>query len=246
MTWTKLADGLPRHPKIVGLTDAAFRLHIYALCYASEQLTDGEIPAVSVAILAPKRAKKLVEELVNAGVWHDETHECFDCPELVPGRYYLHGFLNYNPPAERVEADRAAARERMQRARRGRSSPEQPPNVRENVERTSASPSRPVPTHSEFISSSIDARGVPEAADDEEDPRYCTVLESRISKRMNGRDGIANPKAYRATVLAELLDEAARTRKLLADFPTAPAQSIAGFLDGETSTLAAYRPKATA
>jgi hypothetical protein len=120
MTWTKLADGLPRHPKIVGLSDAAFRLHIYALCYASEQLTDGEIPAVSVPILAPKRAKKLTEELVLAGVWHDENHACSYCPPIVRGRYYLHGYLDYNQSAEEVEAARAQRSDKARRAARAR------------------------------------------------------------------------------------------------------------------------------
>lgn len=79
--------------------------------------------------------------------------------------------------------------------------------------------------------------------EDEDDPRYCAVLESRIRKRINGRTDIRDPKAYRATILGDLLPDATRTRQLLADFPTAPAQSIAGHLDGEPSTLARYRPQ---
>lgn len=86
-----------------------------------------------------------------------------------------------------------------------------------------------------------DARGDDPPEDDEEDSRFCAVLESRIRTRMQKRSDIADPKAYRTKLIADLLPDADRTRRLLADFPDAPAGSIAGHLDGETSTLASYR-----
>lgn len=63
MTWVKLDDQYPQHPRIVGLSDAAFRAHVTGLCYCSAFLTDGHIPRAVVA--KPKAAA----ELVSAGLW---------------------------------------------------------------------------------------------------------------------------------------------------------------------------------
>ena len=120
MTWTKLADGLPRHPKIVGLTDAQFRLHIYALCYASEQGTDGHISEAALRQLWPrKNARKLALSLSYLGLWHEIDHSCPTCSEVVAG-FYLHGFLDYNPSAEEVEEARAKRSDKGRRAARAR------------------------------------------------------------------------------------------------------------------------------
>lgn len=45
MTWIRIDDTLPDHPKLIGLPDNAFRLYITILCYSSRYLTDGFIPA---------------------------------------------------------------------------------------------------------------------------------------------------------------------------------------------------------
>ena len=43
MTWVKVDDALPEHPKVARLSDAAFRVHISALCYSARNLTDGKL-----------------------------------------------------------------------------------------------------------------------------------------------------------------------------------------------------------
>jgi hypothetical protein len=45
MTWIRIDDTLPDHPKLIGLPDNAFRLYITVLCYSSRYLTDGFIPS---------------------------------------------------------------------------------------------------------------------------------------------------------------------------------------------------------
>ena len=54
MSWVRLDDNFPNHPKVVGLSDQAFRLYISGLCYASHYLTDGLIiePAVGASTWA--------------------------------------------------------------------------------------------------------------------------------------------------------------------------------------------------
>lgn len=67
-TYIKLVDTSPRHPKVIDLTDTAFRLWIEALCYSSEYLTDG---VVSKAMLAKMRGAKPMQELLDCGLLVD-------------------------------------------------------------------------------------------------------------------------------------------------------------------------------
>lgn len=97
MTWVKLDDKMADHPKIVGLSDRAFRAHISALCYANRHLTDGVIPSTFLRV-------RVAEELVTAGVW-----------ARFGDAYRIHDFLDYQPSkahidevkAKRIEAGRA-------------------------------------------------------------------------------------------------------------------------------------------
>jgi hypothetical protein len=47
MSWVRLDDGAPGHRKIVGLSDAAFRLWIVGLTYCNQQANDGRFSAAS-------------------------------------------------------------------------------------------------------------------------------------------------------------------------------------------------------
>lgn len=109
MSWIKLDDALPSNRKIKDLSDRAFRLYVYGLCYCGRDLTDGVIDKDDERIIrATARASaKHVQELENAGLW-----------VRVNGHKIVNDYLKYNPTREKVEADREAARLRMQ-GRRG-------------------------------------------------------------------------------------------------------------------------------
>ncbi len=47
-TYIRLHDGMPDHPKVVGLSDAAFRLYVESLCWCSRHLTDGQVPPAAM------------------------------------------------------------------------------------------------------------------------------------------------------------------------------------------------------
>lgn len=113
MTWIKLDDKSPRHPKIAGLSDRAFRWWICGLCYASEFLTDGELPACFLATVPAK----IHGELVVAGLWRNDGD-----------RVRIHDYLRHQTSRAAVEFDRTAGRERAARSR----------SVRANAERTFA------------------------------------------------------------------------------------------------------------
>lgn len=94
MTWVRLDDQFADHPKIVGLSASAFRLHVTAICYAARQETDGVIPRAAAFVV-----KRIAGELVAAGLW--DAH---------PRGYVVHDYLDYNPSASELLSKRHAKR----------------------------------------------------------------------------------------------------------------------------------------
>jgi hypothetical protein len=66
MTWIKLDDTLPNNPKILPLSDKAFRLYIEGLCYANQYLTDGFL---AQAVINRLDSGNACQELLDAGLW---------------------------------------------------------------------------------------------------------------------------------------------------------------------------------
>jgi hypothetical protein len=105
MTWAKLDDQFPEHPRISELSDKAFRTHVTGLCIAARRLTDGHLNAPDVrVILALARSRpKHLEELVGTGVWTRNGN----------GGYVIRDYLDYNPSAKQVKDRRKAEAERL-------------------------------------------------------------------------------------------------------------------------------------
>lgn len=98
MPWVKLDDRFPSHRKVALLSDRAFRLHVSALCWASENLTEGRILDRELPLVARIRGvKAAAKELEDARLW-DRTEDGWS----------IHDFLEYNPDRARVQADRDA------------------------------------------------------------------------------------------------------------------------------------------
>lgn len=98
--WSKIDDQFINHPKVIGLSDAAVRTWLAGLCYAGQYLTDGRLPRGFVAG-HPDEAV----ELMDARLWDP----------LSAGEVQIHDYLDYNPPAAQVRAEReqkAAAKKR--------------------------------------------------------------------------------------------------------------------------------------
>lgn len=89
MPYLNLDDNYPEHPKVDALSDAAFRLHTSAMCYAAKHLTDGVIPGRKVARLMPGYKASIATELVKAGLWH-----------RVDDGYQIHDYLQWNKSRE--------------------------------------------------------------------------------------------------------------------------------------------------
>lgn len=128
MSWIKLDDGFFRHPKVVEVGRDGRLLFIAGLCYCGGMLTDGFIPNGALRGLAADaeitKVQQATERLVAVGLW-----------ESCDGGFWVHDYLDYNTASEKVQGERAAARERMKRKRSE--------NVRPNNSRSSPNVRQP-------------------------------------------------------------------------------------------------------
>lgn len=106
MTWARLEDRFPWHRKVRPLSDAAFRLHVSGICWATEHGTNGKVLTEELALVSDVRQPaKAVSELEKRGLW-----------DVLPDGWEIHDYLAYNPSAEKVRADREARHEAKVRA----------------------------------------------------------------------------------------------------------------------------------
>lgn len=104
MPWVRLDDRFPSHRKVSLLSDRAFRLYVSALCWASENLTEGKILDRELSVVARIRGiKSVAAELEAAGLW-----------DRIESGWVIHDYLEYNPDRARVQADREANAARQQ------------------------------------------------------------------------------------------------------------------------------------
>ena len=125
MSWFKLDDQFPHHPKVMRAGPDAAWLFVAGGCYCASHLTDGLIPKCALPTLSMLRnPEKLAARLVEVGLWIELDDD-----------YEVNDYLEYNPSREDVEETRRAARER--RAKGGQRSAD----VRANV--SNPDPTRP-------------------------------------------------------------------------------------------------------
>jgi hypothetical protein len=103
MTWIKLDDTLPNNPKILPLSDKAFRLYIEGLCYANQYLTDGFLAQAVVNRLDSGNA---CQELLVAGLWLE-----------VETGMQIHDYCEHQTSRKVVEEKREQVRNRVTRYR---------------------------------------------------------------------------------------------------------------------------------
>lgn len=142
MTWVRTDDGMPLHPKVLRLSDGAYRLWSNALHFANRATTDGVIPRDLVHTLDHRRTwtsrqlGSFTAEIVATGLWL-ETARGFE----------IHDYAQYQEEAlkEAKEARRVAARDRKraqrQREKIGKSPPSHavtPCDIERDMSRDSA------------------------------------------------------------------------------------------------------------
>lgn len=105
MPWVRFDDQFPIHRKVDVLSDAAFRLHVSAVCWCARNLTDGFIAAAELrSVSRARKPDKIAAELVRVGVWRE-----------VADGWQIHDYLDYQPSRQKVERERKAKAERQKR-----------------------------------------------------------------------------------------------------------------------------------
>jgi hypothetical protein len=233
VTWVKLDDQFPDHPKIASAGPLAMAWHVAALCYCSRHLTDGYIPTRVARSLIDLtgcaeitdtgnayelKPATLIDRLVKSGAWHKE-----------PDGYRLHDFLEYNPARSAVMAEREQAKARMGKRRKpnnDRSSGE----VQPNNERSSTTPS-PYPSINKSSSTT---------QQDNTDTRTAEAIELVAQRRLRDAPNVKAPAAYLKRIRETLTnDEQAETRarELVDEYPNITAAQLADALNGAVSVL---------
>lgn len=154
MTWFRVDDGFPEHPKLAELEHdprlwaEALAVWMAAGCYCNRNLTDGEITHGRLRRLTPLgvRAERVAVELVRIGLW-----------EKIADGYRFHDWHDYQPTSDEVSQKRADAADRQRRSREKRRSvgADVTAHVTRDSERDSRSdksvshspPSHPTPSH---------------------------------------------------------------------------------------------------
>lgn len=120
MSWIKIDNSFPDHPKVVGLSDAAFRAHIQGLCYCGRFLTDGFIPSVYMSRIGTPKA---IAELVKIGLWKSASDG-----------FQIHDYLSHQTSKNEVEKKREQLRESQKRYRKKKSASAEEPEDQEFTE----------------------------------------------------------------------------------------------------------------
>ncbi len=98
MAWVRIHDGAMSHPKLLRLSDKAFRLWVWGLTYSQQHLTDGWLPERS----QPADLKRATNEIVAIGLW-----------EKTDNGHQIHDYLDWNDSKSVVVEARQLAKVRM-------------------------------------------------------------------------------------------------------------------------------------
>lgn len=219
MPWFKIDDGWHSHPKVVEAGNAAAGLWVRIGSYCSQYATEGFIPARTANQLGAKRE---LTRLQSVGLL-----------VAVEGGYLIPDFLEYNPTAEQVKAQRKATAERQRKWREQRSRNAVTNAVTDDARNavSNAAPTRPDPTRPlSVITSSSHSSPQGSGADD--------VLDA-IAHELARRAGKGNHAGYIASTRRSI-DVGAVLAMLEADPSLAdrPAMAAAFFIGSSYGQVA--------
>jgi hypothetical protein len=110
MAWSRFEPGFSRHPKRIKVGPIASWLWVASVDHCTEFRTNGFIDDITVPTLCPTlkpaELRRQIDALLGVRSW-----------ERVDSGYLVHGYLEHNPSAEQVEADRQAAKDRYRKWR---------------------------------------------------------------------------------------------------------------------------------
>jgi len=234
MTWARLDDQLPMHPKVRGLTDAAFRLYICAICWSNMHLSDGYIPDRHLRYMSDvRRPKQCAEQLVQAELW-----------EVTEDGWRIHDYLQYQPSADRVHQEREAKQPRLQRwlAKRDASRDASEEPSRDASQDDAPYPSHPIPSPNGSVGSQpadrnarpadeILIKTVQQTMTSRTGRRVTSEQAQAIAAQIIGSESVRNPVSY---VTAAINRDPNPRRFLPANHPSARTPAEAAFAAGVT------------
>lgn len=150
MTWVRIDDTAPHHPKMLRAGPDACWLWLSGLCYSNAHRLNGKLSKDLLSALSPafgNKAKALAAKLVLVGLWHDEGDH-----------YEIHDYHEFQEQAlkENVDDRREYERERKRQQRQQKKAghvpddvPDSPGDKKGHVPSVTCAdpvPSRPVPS----------------------------------------------------------------------------------------------------
>lgn len=96
MSYLNLDDNFADHPRVISLTDGAFRLHVSGLCYCVAHETGWVVVGPIASRLTPKFRSRYLAELVRSDLWR--RHGLFDY-QIQPLVSYATGKPLWKTPA---------------------------------------------------------------------------------------------------------------------------------------------------
>lgn len=93
MTWVKIDDAMPDHPKMVAAGPCGFALHVAAVCYANRTRSDGVVPEIIARkLLSLYHPNRVIRRLVEVGAW-----------EPIEDGYRIVNYARYQRSSEEIE-----------------------------------------------------------------------------------------------------------------------------------------------
>lgn len=103
MTWVRIDDTFPNHPKVLKAGPEAAWLYVACVCHSGHYLTDGFVDVDVIETLTRVKSwKRAADALVRVGLLDE-----------VAGGYQIHDYLDHQKSKETAEKERSANRERQ-------------------------------------------------------------------------------------------------------------------------------------
>lgn len=242
MAWVKLDDGFVIHAKSLMVGPEGTWLDLAAISHCNRFHTDGVLSCDVVRSfglqvgMSRQKVDTLIRRLVDAGRWHEPSHQCPRCVEPRSGHLVIHDYLEYQPSAEashRKSAARASAGRRggieSGRARREANASRLLPHGEANGEANGEA--RPDPSRPVSITSSLNSRAYSTSAegDDHHEPPalpddlWRLVAQKQLKRQAIGQ--VRDPDKWLQTAAENAENRlGARAAELWAEFDISPSQ----------------------
>jgi hypothetical protein len=126
MGWIKVDDSFYDNDKMLAAGSIGRDLYWHGMGFCNRNLTDGLIPKARALTLVDFSESAVlvggggvdgqacapiaVQRLLEAGLWHQDGHDCESCVQPGERHYVVHDYLDYQPSREQVKGDRETVR----------------------------------------------------------------------------------------------------------------------------------------